>query len=175
MQYRSFNTRRRTVQCGVVVFTHDYSKFAMVLQESGKWSIPKGHLEENEEPFHGALRELREETGLLLAPLAPPKKSYTSSRLYSPKSMPLTRFEVKGKFRLHNNKIFYIIRLLDPAPHLKPLDTTEIKDAMWVTFERLQKLLNSQPQRCNSSLRFTYDFKLALGQGLSLPSDSLIV
>lgn len=40
----------------------------------GKWDLPKGHLEKNEKPDKGALREVKEETGLkkvkLVSPLA---------------------------------------------------------------------------------------------------------
>lgn len=33
-------------------------------QKSAFWGFPKGHADEGEEPYHTALRELREETGL---------------------------------------------------------------------------------------------------------------
>jgi 8-oxo-dGTP pyrophosphatase MutT (NUDIX family) len=33
--------------------------------DSGKWTSPGGHIETGEEPIEGALRELREETGLV--------------------------------------------------------------------------------------------------------------
>jgi len=33
-------------------------------QDSGLWTNPGGHLENKEEPFEGAVRELKEETGL---------------------------------------------------------------------------------------------------------------
>ncbi len=36
----------------------------VVNQNNDSWSLPKGHLEENEEPKEAALREIWEETGL---------------------------------------------------------------------------------------------------------------
>ena len=36
-------------------------------KDVGVWSIPKGEFDENESPFEAALREVKEETGLLLA------------------------------------------------------------------------------------------------------------
>ena len=38
-----------------------------VRQDSGKWTEPGGHLEEGENPEEGAIREVREETGLSVA------------------------------------------------------------------------------------------------------------
>jgi len=37
--------------------------------EAGKWDVPGGFLEEDEEPLDGLRRELREETGLEIEPL----------------------------------------------------------------------------------------------------------
>ena len=32
--------------------------------DSGKWTLPAGHLKVSEDPYEGAIRELKEETGL---------------------------------------------------------------------------------------------------------------
>ena len=36
------------------------------LGTKGKWGIPKGHIQENEKPLDGAIRELSEETQIIL-------------------------------------------------------------------------------------------------------------
>tara|TARA_B100000809_G_C15004546_1_gene482720 strand:- start:77 stop:469 length:393 start_codon:yes stop_codon:yes gene_type:complete len=38
----------------------------LCLREDGRWSIPKGHIKLGEEPVEGALRELVEETQIML-------------------------------------------------------------------------------------------------------------
>ena len=38
----------------------------LCLREDGRWSIPKGHIKISEEPVDGALRELVEETQIML-------------------------------------------------------------------------------------------------------------
>ena len=38
----------------------------LCLREDGRWSIPKGHIQIGEEPIDGALRELVEETQIML-------------------------------------------------------------------------------------------------------------
>ena len=44
------------------------NEYMLCQRESGKWSIPKGHLKEGEETLDGALRELKEETQINLLP-----------------------------------------------------------------------------------------------------------
>ena len=44
------------------------NEYMLCQRESGKWSIPKGHLKEGEEALNGALRELKEETQISLLP-----------------------------------------------------------------------------------------------------------
>jgi len=37
-----------------------------IKKDAGAWTIPKGELNENEEPFDAAIREMKEETGIIL-------------------------------------------------------------------------------------------------------------
>jgi ADP-ribose pyrophosphatase YjhB (NUDIX family) len=46
------------------------NEYLLCQRESGKWSIPKGHLKEGEEALEGAVRELEEETKIPLYPKA---------------------------------------------------------------------------------------------------------
>ena len=52
--------------CGAVVFTRETGRilFAIVQEQSGAYSFPKGHMESNETEMETARREILEETGL---------------------------------------------------------------------------------------------------------------
>lgn len=55
--------------CGVIPCRHTVNgpELLLILQSNGCWSFPKGHLEQGESEEQTALRELREETGLVAA------------------------------------------------------------------------------------------------------------
>ena len=49
---------------GILISYKD--EFMLCKRVSGKWSIPKGHMQEGEQPLEAALRELEEETAIQL-------------------------------------------------------------------------------------------------------------
>lgn len=58
-------TRRRTLSAGVVpVRYEDSAPRLLLLRAYQYWDFPKGKVEPGEEPLDGALREVREETGI---------------------------------------------------------------------------------------------------------------
>jgi ADP-ribose pyrophosphatase YjhB (NUDIX family) len=71
-QYLTENNRPEiSLTAGVAIIYNN--KILLVHPTNGSWKtgscgIPKGRLEPGEDPIHGALRELREETGIVLAP-----------------------------------------------------------------------------------------------------------
>ena len=58
----------RTVSCGVVLLDRRGYVLLAHATDTSHWDIPKGQGEEGEAPIDAALRELREETGIVLAP-----------------------------------------------------------------------------------------------------------
>ncbi len=77
--FRNFVTKRRPVieevvretTSGGIVFRHNTTKsgaknleILLIQDAKNRWTIPKGHVEEGEEPKQTAEREIREETGL---------------------------------------------------------------------------------------------------------------
>ncbi len=51
--------------CGAVIENED-GKILVILQQNGFWGFPKGHVEEGETEAETAVREIFEETGLLV-------------------------------------------------------------------------------------------------------------
>ncbi|CAN0619855.1 NUDIX hydrolase [Burkholderia multivorans] len=61
-------TRPRTVSCGIVILDGAGCVFLAHATDTTHWDIPKGQSEPGETPQQAALRELREETGIVFAP-----------------------------------------------------------------------------------------------------------
>ena len=79
------------------------------------WSFPKGHRERSDKTsLHCALRELKEETGIAL------KQDYLASKKY--KAGEYFIYSVPEEYRTF------------------PIDTREIEDANWFTFEEMCEL-----------------------------------
>ncbi|RQR27674.1 NUDIX hydrolase [Burkholderia sp. Bp9142] len=57
----------RTVSCGVVILDGAGQVFLAHATDTTHWDIPKGQGEPGESPAEAALRELREETGIVFA------------------------------------------------------------------------------------------------------------
>ena len=81
---------------------------------TGKWSFPKGHANEGEEPFECTLREVGEETGI--------------DELPEP-----TEYVQVG----YGNYFVFNLKEIQP---LIPRDTHEIMDTKWVTLEEMERM-----------------------------------
>ena len=60
---------KREKSCGALVYRLEGEKLMLLLlrhRHGGHWSFPKGHVEGNETEVQTALREVREETGLVV-------------------------------------------------------------------------------------------------------------
>jgi 8-oxo-dGTP pyrophosphatase MutT (NUDIX family) len=58
----------RTVSCGVVILNEQGDVLLCHATETSHWDVPKGHADPDERPIDAALRELVEETGIVLPP-----------------------------------------------------------------------------------------------------------
>jgi tRNA nucleotidyltransferase (CCA-adding enzyme) len=61
---------RNEVSCGIIAYYkhEDGLKFLVLKHGEGHWAFAKGHVEGKETEMETAMRELREETGLMIEP-----------------------------------------------------------------------------------------------------------
>jgi 8-oxo-dGTP pyrophosphatase MutT (NUDIX family) len=118
---------RKPKTYGAILKAKDY--YALVQGRcTGKWSFPKGHSNEGEEPLECALRELAEETGI--------------DNLPEPYEYVQVGY---GKY--------FIFNLTKYIP-LIPRDTQEIMDTKWVTLDEMEKMrLNADASQYRRQLR----------------------
>jgi 8-oxo-dGTP pyrophosphatase MutT (NUDIX family) len=60
----------KRLSCGVVIVNTSAELLLCHVTGQGHWDLPKGGIDDGETPLQAALRETREETGLVLAPEA---------------------------------------------------------------------------------------------------------
>ncbi|PID84798.1 MAG: hypothetical protein CSA11_04325 [Chloroflexi bacterium] len=92
------------------------------------WGIPGGWLDKNEDPAHGALRELREETGLtaVLGPILLLRKENSPPHI----GIAYLALEPKGDFNLSSEIIEATWGNLDELPQLQPFTQEAIEKAV---------------------------------------------
>ncbi len=96
--------------------------------KTGKWSFPKGHLKDGELGQACALRELKEETGLILQPYT----FYGTRKLFA------------GEY--------FCYRV--PEQHLEPEDDREICEIGWFSFGDMEQMdVNADIKRFLSTSR----------------------
>jgi 8-oxo-dGTP pyrophosphatase MutT (NUDIX family) len=110
--------------CGVIPYRirEEKREYLVLMQTNGSWSFPKGHMEPGETEIETALRELREETGLMA--VGDPENTATLEyplHPYGRKQVVLFLWEVAGE--------------------TKPQET-EILDYRWVKPEELKNYLH---------------------------------
>lgn len=55
---------QKVTSAGILLFREAPEKSFLLLKSKKRWDVPKGHVERGESEIAGALRELREETGI---------------------------------------------------------------------------------------------------------------
>ena len=107
-------------KAGVILFDVTKSKILIVKNKNtegtGKWGLPKGHVEENESREDCAMRELHEETGI---------------NLYIVRDEPRIRI---------NNSIYYVYYIKDTNIKVIPNDKNEIHSAKFCFINRIKTL-----------------------------------
>lgn len=125
----------KEICAGGVVFCRENNQLQMVviLDAYGKWTFPKGHVEDQEKIEETAIREIREETGLTDLKIIK-KIGETDYQVHQPKVKPFIK-------RVH----FFLIETKKQPLAIKSTD--EIKAAKWLTVEEVQKTLDYENVR----------------------------
>ena len=122
---------RKVKTYGAIIRTMIYNKMKYALvqgRHTGKWSFPKGHSNEGEEPLDCTLREVGEETGI--------------DKLPEPTEYIQVGY---GKYFVFN---------IERQIPLIPRDIKEIMDTKWVTLEEMDKMsLNSDARQYRKKLK----------------------
>ncbi len=103
---------------GIVVSSK--GKVLVVNQHGTSWSLPKGHIEEGEDPFTAAKREIYEESGVKNLELIEDLGTYQRYRISK-----------KGSEDISELKIIHIYLFKTNQIDLKPIDP-ENPEAIWV-------------------------------------------
>src|SRR5437763_4913054 len=132
----TFETKKQ-VSAGGVVFRRQRSKVEVALisvGEEGRWQLPKGLVGRGESPEETALREVREETGLVCETVAPLE---TIEYWY---------FSKGGgrRVRFHKSVHFFLMRYKsgDVGDH-----DAEVNEARWMEIEEAAEALAFKGER----------------------------
>ena len=115
-QSKPHTTQPKQKTFGAILKTRsEHTKYALVQgRYTGKWSFPKGHSNEGEQPIECTLREVAEETGI--------------DSLPEP-----TEYIQVG----YGN--YFVFSLKEQVP-LIPRDTNEIMNTKWVTLDEMERM-----------------------------------
>lgn len=96
----------------------------MIRDRYGWWTLPKGHIEENETPEEAALREVMEETNISASIIA---------------TLPTVYYTFwKGEKRVHKFVHYYLMEHTSTGAEIQP-QLEEIHQALWVNIDELTR------------------------------------
>lgn len=139
----------RDPKVAAVAFIHNNSEVLLVRRamepEKGKWALPGGYVDANEDPRHAAIREVKEETGLEVAItrlldviFIPPSNGENSVR---PIVIIFEATVIKGKIQPQDD--------VDKVEWFTPDNLPEL--AFKSTYQTIQQWLEEQPVGVNQS------------------------
>jgi 8-oxo-dGTP pyrophosphatase MutT (NUDIX family) len=135
---------REEYSCGVIVVINTRDEYLFLLlhqKKSDSWSFPKGRINLKETPIEGALRELKEETGItecLIGNFPSVYEEYT----FNDRETPCHKI------------IQYFIGIVNTKEVL--IQKEEIIEYKWVTFNDAFRLFNSSEKRKVLKTAFNY-------------------
>ena len=125
--FKQLRKKLKVVVAGGGLVYND-SKEILFIHRNGRWDLPKGKIEKEEEIEACAIREVEEETGVI--GLSITKELQTTYHV----------FKRNGKFRL--KETFWYEMHTSSTGELTPQKEEGIKKAKWLNFEKAQKALD---------------------------------
>ncbi len=122
---------RHEKSCGALVYRTDNNEPELLLvrhKAGGHWSFPKGHVEEGETERQTALREVQEETGLVVAL----EQGFRHCVAYHPRP------------EIHKTVVYFAAT---PISGELRAQESEIADIIWAPFSKAGNLLSYQNDR----------------------------
>jgi len=112
---------RKVPTCGVIMLDCSLNNVLLVeAHKSGRWSFPKGKINEKEEHINCAVREVKEECGIDITPYLDPdkffvdyRKRYIQSKLFFALNVPHCDFFAAYNMEVRSYKWWSIERLFD--------------------------------------------------------------
>ena len=114
-------------------------EYLLVQNKREEWTPPKGKLKKRESWFQGALREVREETGL--------KNKHDFRLLNSKTTYYETTYLDKSKREpIQKTSRYYLGKVVNEKARIN-LETQELKSFQWVSAEEAKKIMD-YPEMC---------------------------
>ncbi len=145
---------QKEISAGIIIYrkTADGPRFLILYHGKEYWNFPKGKIEQEERSFQTAVREVREETGLLRKDL----NITNNFKAYE-------RFVFWRKIDEQRTKIFKIVIFYLAETQMKAIKISEAKEGQphegfaWFTYKEAMKVLTKNADS-SKILKQAYDF-----------------
>ena len=117
-----------TSSAGGIVLNYE-GKVCIVSQKGTSWSLPKGHIEEGEDPLTAARREILEETGISQLEFIRAFEAYSRYRIGKDGNQDMSELKTLHFFLFKTN-----------FKDLKPIDPDN-PEALWIEKEKVLEFL----------------------------------
>ena len=139
---------KKETSCGCIIFDRETKSKVLVVYEKGRnfWGFPKGHIEEGENEFQTALREVKEEVGLDVD-IVDSKYRYEMNYIIEDKQVDKTTVLYLAFTKNNENDVtnqeeeIAESRWLSVEEALKVLSYDNVKQALMQAWNDLQKII----------------------------------
>lgn len=121
--------RKKEISSGGIVYKEENSRFFILLlkDSKGKWTFPKGLIEEDEDPVLCAQREIREEAGV--------------KKVRFVKELGSVHYKYTFEERLIDKTVFYFLFKLIGIPTLKPQKEEGIQEVSFIDLDKAKDII----------------------------------